>query len=381
MDTQCLETQKAKHPELAPLLDKLASYSNSKLYHQLTETAIEYIQSPVFATGTDLVDLFEQFLKPFEKKLDPVRWVFILSIVAKQKDADGALTLIAPFEVKKEVHRDACFLWKCLKGEKQVVSKKYEDAKELLEALGKDIDESYDVDPLVHSAFHKTYASLYKGLDRPKDFYKSSLLFLAYTPIDKIPAHDKSRLAFEVSVASLIAEGEFDFGELLQQEILKTLDGDATYGWIMDLLNAFVEGKFELYDEALKKHKSHVEGLPELKKGVDGVMKKKMQQLALMDFAFRRPKKQRRLTFSEIAQHCRIDQVEVEPLVMKTMAENLIIGKLDQVDQDVSITWVKPRILDKDRIALMRERMDAWSSQTSMLLDHLEEMTPELLVS
>merc|ERR1719310_930430 len=131
---------------------------------------IEYIQSPCFATGTELVDFFEQFLKPLEKKLDPVSWVFILSIIAKQKTPEESLVLIAPFEVEKATHRDAYFLWKCLKGEKQVTSKKYEEAKENLEALGKEIDEAYDVDALVQAEFHKTYASLYKALSQPDKF-------------------------------------------------------------------------------------------------------------------------------------------------------------------------------------------------------------------
>jgi len=45
------------------------------------------------------------------------------------------------------------------------------------------------------------------------------------------------------------------------------------------------------------------------------------------------------------------------------------------------ITWVKPRILDNVRIDLMRSRMDEWALKTGLLLGHLEEMTPELLVS
>lgn len=381
MESQVLEQQKAKHPELGPLLDKLTQYSNGKLHHQLTEAIIEYISNPVFATGTELVDLFEGFIKPFEKKMDPVRWVLILSIVSKQKDPGSVLEFIKPFEVQKETHRDACFMWKSLKAEKLVLNQQYEEAKEVLEALGKEIDDAYDVEALVQSGFYKTYQFLYKGLGKPQDFYKSSLQYLAYTPLDKIPTDEKPRLAFEISVAALIAEGEFNFGELMQQELLQSLEGDAKYGWIMDLLKAFGEGRFELYDEALAKHAQQISATPELKDMVSTVMRKKMAQLALMDFAFQKPKKQRRLTFAEIGQHCRVDILEVELLVMKTMAENLITGSIDQVDQIVVISWVKPRILDKARIGLMRERMDAWASQTSMLLDHLEEMTPELLVS
>lgn len=378
--SQVLEAQRGKHPDLGGLIDKMVQYSNSKLYHQLTETILEYILNPCFATGTELVDLFEGFIKPFEKKFDPVRWMLILSIVAKQKDPTAALEFIAPFEVDKKTHRDANYLWMVLKAEKLMLAAKNDEAKDVLEDLGKQISEAYDVDALIQSAFHKAYAQLYKSLSKPGEFYKSSLLYLSYTPLDKIPKEDKARVAFEISCAALISEDEFNFGELLQQELLHSLDGDAKYGFIMDILRAYGEGRFEMYDEALSKHKAQIEATPELKNNTT-VMRKKMAQLALMDFAFRKPKKQRRLTFAEIAQHCRIDILEAELLVMKTMAENLITGTMDQVDQEVAITWVKPRILDKERISLMKERMDAWSSQTGLLLDHLEEMTPELLVS
>merc|ERR1711972_1268128 len=116
---------------------------------------------------------------------------------------------------------------------------------------------------------------------------------------------------------------------------------------------------------------------------------------ALMELAFRQAtvaeaeamagqrkgKKQRRLTFDEIAQHCRVGPKEVEYLVMKTMCANLIRGKVDEVAQIVMVTWVKPRILDTIRINWMRQHMDDWSSQTGKLLTKLEEMTPELLVT
>ena len=72
---------------------------------------------------------------------------------------------------------------------------------------------------------------------------------------------------------------------------------------------------------------------------------------------------------------------QVEHLVMKSMCADLIRGQINEVNELVTVTWVKPRILDPVRIDLMRERMDAWASQTGLLLEHLEQVTPELLVS
>merc|ERR1712187_81821 len=100
-----------------------------------------------------------------------------------------------------------------------------------------------------------------------------------------------------------------------------------------------------------------------------------------MDMAFHKPKKQRRLTFDELGVHCRAETKQVEHLVMKAMSAKLIQGKIDEVQKIVIISWVKPRILDKVRIDMMRERMDKWASDTKEWCDKMEELAPELLVS
>jgi len=166
-----------------------------------------------------------------------------------------------------------------------------------------------------------------------------------------IPEEERPKLAFEIGVAALVAEEEFNFGELLQQELLQSLDG-SQYAWSKDLLQAFGEGKFEMYDAALSKTRTQIDAVPELKNAETSVLRPKMCALALMELAFRKPKKQRRLSFEEIAQHCRVELKEVEFLVMKAMCADLIHGKIDEVAQLVILTWVNPRILDNARINL-----------------------------
>mmetsp|Transcript_80887 Transcript_80887/g.142678 ORF Transcript_80887/g.142678 Transcript_80887/m.142678 type:complete len:383 (-) Transcript_80887:60-1208(-) len=374
-----LDAQRQAHPELGELLDKIQKYVAGKLYHQLTQAILEMLTKPPFLTATELKDIFDNFIKSFEAKFDKVRWVQILSIVAKPQTPAMALELIAPFEESVSSNRDAKYLWLTLKGEKLTLAGKMDEAKDVLDSLGTEIENAYEVQALIQSHFHKTNALLWKTLSRPQEFYKSSILYLAYTPYSDIPTEDRPRIAFEVVVAAIVAEEEFNFGELTQQEIVASLEG-SQYVWIKDLLQAFSEGKFDLFDAALAKNKSQMDATPELK-AAEAVLRQKMCALSLMELAFRKPKKQRRLTFDEIAQHCRVGAKEVEFLVMKSMCADLIRGQIDEVEQLVMVTWVKPRILDPVRIDLMRERMDAWSSQTGLLLEHLESVTPELLVS
>jgi 26S proteasome regulatory subunit N9 len=380
-----LEAQRKARPELGEAIDRLQQYANANLYHQLTKELLQYLGSPHFAPSNagaadELKAFFDGFILPYEKKVDKVMWVRFLAIVCKPQQAQAALDLIAPFEASIEGDRDATYLWKSLKAEKLTLAGKVDKAKELLEGLGNEIENAYEVHATIRASYHKTNALMWKHLGRMQDFFQQSILYLTYTPLKDIPKEEQPQLAFEVSVAALAAEEEFEFGELLTQDVLTSIDG-TPQAWVKDFVKAFGEGKFDMFDEALAKHAAQIAATPELKGAMDTVLRPKMAALALVELAFRKPKKQRRLTFEEVAQHCRLDIKQVEHLIMKSMCAGLIKGQIDEVNQLLIITWVKPRILDEARIDLMRERMDAWAAQTGLLLDHLEEMTPELLVS
>merc|ERR1712023_543876 len=102
-------------------------------------------------------------------------------------------------------------------------------------------------------------------------------------------------------------------------------------------------------------------------KGAESQLKKKMTQLALMEMVFQRAKKERSVSFAEIEKHCRVEAKEVEFLLMRCMNEQLVRGVIDEVDQIVSFSWVKPRILDSQRIELMRGRINDWGVLTKNL--------------
>merc|ERR1719436_2402355 len=107
------------------------------------------------------MDFFDGFIKEFETKFDKVRWVQILAIVGKPQTPEAALELIAPFEESVSKVRESKYLWQVLKAEKLTLDGKMDEAKELLEAVGTEIDAAYEVDALIQSSFHKTYALLW----------------------------------------------------------------------------------------------------------------------------------------------------------------------------------------------------------------------------
>jgi len=381
--TPALEAQRKAHPELGEQLDLMQKYSAGKLYHQLTQTLLGYLTTGPFASpaaAAELLELFQNFIKPLEGKMDNVKFMQILSIICKSQAPAKAIELIAPFEESAKKHRDSRYMWQALHAEKLTLSGDTDAAKELLDTLTKEIAEAYEVDAVMQSQIHKTNGILWKTLGRHQDYFGSSIKYLAFTPLASIPVEERPKLAFDISCAALLAQEEFDFGELLQQELLESLVG-TEYAWIKDLLVAFGEGKFELFDAALAKHRAKVDACAELKAAETTVLRPKLCALALMELAFRKPNKQRRLGFGEIAEHCRVGPKEVEFLVMKAMCAKLIRGQIDEVQGIVLVNWVKPRILDKTHIDWMREQLDAWTIRTKKNHDDIEKNTPELLVS
>lgn len=65
---------------------------------------------------------------------------------------------------------------------------------------------------------------------------------------------------------------------------------------------------------------------------------------------FKRASNKRELTFVEIAKATRLPMDEVELLVMKALAQGLVKGAIDQVAGSVHMTWVQPRVLNKQQV-------------------------------
>lgn len=64
-----------------------------------------------------------------------------------------------------------------------------------------------------------------------------------------------------------------------------------------------------------------------------------------------RPPKQRQIPFNEIAQHAKIEKNKVEFLVMKALSIGLIQGSIDQINENINVSWVQPRVLSTNQVS------------------------------
>ena len=109
-------------------------------------------------------------------------------------------------------------------------------------------------------------------------------------------------------------------------------------------------------------------------------MRQKICLLCLMEMTFRRAATDRRLSFTDIATETQLPTTSVEHLVMRALSLGLIRGSIDEVEQRVHVTWVQPRVLDREQIAAMKIKMDLWQEEVGKIEKLVESKAADILV-
>ncbi|EQK98172.1 Proteasome component (PCI) domain protein [Ophiocordyceps sinensis CO18] len=199
------------------------------------------------------------------------------------------------------------------------------------------------------------------------NYYRTALLYLACIDLTSLSAEERHRRAYYLSVAALVSNSIYNFGELLLHPILDALAQSKEDAWLRELLFAYNRGDLAAYDvlsdnitsnKLLNEHSAH--------------LRQKIYLAALTEAVFRRPPHDRTMTFVTIAQETKVRAEEIEHLIMKALSLGLLRGTIDQVDEIARITWVQPKVLDKKQIDNMRQRLLDWDSNVNQLGNWIE---------
>lgn len=259
----------------------------------------------------------------------------------------------------------------------EVSYEKYGDeVKKMLEEKKEQVEGLVGAEPIVHASYYIVACNYYQEIGPAELFYKNALMYLAYSPYENMKQKDRADLAVNISLAALAGDGIFNFGQVLVTPILKALTGTEKE-WLADLLNAFNKGDIEQFNTIMSKKQSEFDAQPALANKKQFI-KEKIALMALMDLVFHRPAHDRTLTFEEIAIRTCLPLEQIEWLLMRAMSLKLIEGIIDQVDGNVSISYIQSRVLDKSQMTELKDRLSEWSTKVKDILLFVEEQTPEL---
>lgn len=235
-------------------------------------------------------------------------------------------------------------------------------AREQLDQAQKTLDQFDFVENVVHASFYRINADYFQSKGDYTSYYRNSLLYLACISEDDLSSEQRQHRAYDLSIAALVSDSIYNFGELLLHPILDALKPPHSHSWLRDLLFAFNRGDLVAFDR-LSNNLSKDERLESHRV----FLYQKISLAALTELVFKRPPHDRAMTFKTISQETNVKPDEIEHLIMKALSLGLLRGKIDQVEQIAKINWVQPKVLERTQIEGMRTRLKEWDNNVNDL--------------
>ncbi|CAI9109331.1 OLC1v1009135C1 [Oldenlandia corymbosa var. corymbosa] len=382
---QYLDSLRNTQPELSDWYNTLADLYQRKLWHQLTQKLEQFVALAVFQAGDALIQFYHNFITDFETKINLLKLAHFAVIVSRQySEREAAVSYLEGVIEKLRNTRELRIEEPILYIKMQIALYKLEqgdqkESKTLLDEGKSTLDSMTDIDPSVYASYYWVSSQYHKARQEFAEFYKSALLYLAYTSVESLSDTFKLDLAFDLSLSALLGDNIYNFGELLAHPIIKSLLGTKVE-WLYSILEAFNSGDLVSYQELCNVHRSALSSQPALVQNEKKLLEK-INILCLMEIIFSRPSEERTIPLCVIADRTKLSIEDVEYLLMKSLSVHLIEGIIDQVDGTIHVSWVQPRVLGISQIKSLRDRLDNWVEKVHTTLVSVEAETPDLVVS
>ncbi|MCJ1469328.1 26S proteasome regulatory subunit [Pseudocyphellaria aurata] len=365
----------------------IEDYWDRKLWHQLTDVLVEYFNIP--ESASQRLPLFSSFILNFAEKINQLKLVSLGLLAASEcsglhtpsshpfderianpspSDDQERLTFLISLtqKVNKPSSQDAYIYALVAASDVKLRLQDLPSARKDLDTAERILDTFDSVETEVHATFYRINANYHQASLDFAAYYKNALLYLACIDLASLSTEDAQGRAYDLSVAALVSDSIYNFGELLLHPILDSLLS-TPHAWLRDLLFAFNRGDLAAY-AVLENNLSKSPLLSQHKT----FLWQKISLSALTEAVFRRPPHDRAMTFATISSETNVQPAEIEILIMKALSLGLLRGSIDQVAEIARIQWVQPKVLDMKQIESMRLRLKDWDSSVNQLGNWIE---------
>ncbi|EDW43370.1 26S proteasome non-ATPase regulatory subunit 13 [Drosophila sechellia] len=374
--TAYLATQKkTTNKELAAEWTLIEELYNEKLWNELTIKLVTFVRHESLQDETALLQLYQNFLSTFETKINPYGLIQILEVVVDNiSDKKEAIEFLEKMKDKVKICDEAVWYLQVMQGNLYLSNLNDLNAtKKIIEELRDVLEEAGNVTP-VHGKYYMLASQYYRRVGKHSDYYRCGLQFLGCS-MDEYPRDQWAQQAFFLGLAALLGDGVYNIGELLAHPILESLKGTENE-WLMELLKAFNTGDINKFND-MKKIWSKIPDLA----AQEVKLRQKISLLCLMEMTFKRSAIERAISFTDIAQETKLPAKEVELLIMKALALDLVRGEIDQVAGVVNMSWVQPRVLNRSQIVGMASTLDTWMGAITNMEKLMENRAAEILTN
>ncbi|KAI9298618.1 PCI-domain-containing protein [Neoconidiobolus thromboides FSU 785] len=359
---------------LKPHFEQLSELTQRKLWHQVT-LKIEEIVRLTSNDSNFLKNFYFNYIDGLQGKLNQLKFVIISISIAQsfdnKEESINFLNGIAN-KVNNTSSQDAFVLANIEIAHQMLLNNNIDGVKEKVLNSKDVLDKLAQVDTIVHAHYYRVASEYFKAYGDFTKYYYNCLLYLSCINIEDLNQQEKVARAYDLSLAALLGDTIFNFGELLSHPISLVLKS-GEHEWLYNLLIVFNNGEIGKLDSLMATF--HKQPLLEQHKVI---LRQKMILMGLMEFLFKQDNDSHSVSFESICMECRIPIHEVEHLIMKALSLKLIKGSIDQVGSKVEIEWVQPRYLDQVQLKTLDKKLTYWKLKVDKVYNNINELNPEL---
>lgn len=371
-------------PELVQFLYQLEDFYERKLWNQLTLAMEQLYSLPESKEGSLRVKLFNMFLSQFQNKLNPIKLVdFLLQSFDSPSDTLDKLKelkdLIVVELTKKLSSRKVDDLDDLISNDEAVIYVNLQiarytlqlgeltEAEDILDTLSDKFESTLqnEFSSKINGAFYLTKCQYYKIHENYNLFYTNGLLYLSSieTPLSY---DEKVLFCYDICMAALLGDKIYNFGELILHDILNSIsEPEGQYFWLYNLIHQLNAGNLPKFNEwlAIASQKSPVLAHHQ------AFLHQKIVIMSLLELISLKLTTNKRINFKEISSVTGTPEDEVEHLIIKCFSLNLIKGFINQLDQELVVTWLQPRILNLDQVKTLYDHLVDWDNKVGSLAE------------
>ena len=373
-----VSTLSQKHPSLKKLFDEIDSNMNQHLWYQLSENIITLSQNQELQQGNDLVEFYNGVVFFVEPTMNPMKYLeYVQNMLNNYKNKmSEALQFVENIENKhKDFKGEAKIAIKILKGFCYLELDKMYELEDIINTTEVDFTGKFEIESTLYAQYYKLSTLFYEKKKDYDKFYNNAFQYLAYET--KLSDEEKLNLCYKMCSAMLIGEKLYNFEELIEKDFFKLMKG-SKYDWISNLILSFNSAKVDQFLSMMEQNKKNIEE-NDILKGKSDFLPIKIRIAALLELIFQKNKGERTLSFEEICKVCMTEEDKIEFISMKALSHGLIKGYIDQAEKKLYVNWIQPKYLGKEKIGVMKDRINAWIDKAKRVLGDLQDNTAGLL--
>lgn len=378
-----LETDLA---DLVNVLYQLEDFYERKLWHQLTLALDDFYALPETPGSGLRTKIYDLFVAQFQQKVNSIKVVdFLLLAYARSstETVDKLVVLreafIRQLKAERSTYKEVEALEDAIQNDEAVIyanlhlarhyllANRVAEAETLLDAISVKFDLSLnfenDFSAKINAAYYLTKCQYFKLQENYNSFYTHGLLYLSLVDTALLSHDEQLSLCHDLSLAALLGDKIYNFGELVLHDILLVIRDSADYNWLYSLIHHLNAGNLQEFNRCLQ---MGLQKSPFLVK-FQSFLQQKIIIMALLELISRKSTTNKRLSFREISDFTGTPADNVELLIIKCFSLSLIRGYINQLDEVLVVTWLQPRILNLDQVKVLYNHLSEWDAKVEKL--------------